>query len=175
MGVGVFMDQSFADVVATVEDVGVDAVQLHGAEDVNFLKSLREALPSCWIIRVVHLPPCGDADTLGEQEMEELKRKIDGYRPVCDIILLDTAMKSGPTGGTGVAFNWDVARHVQDVWKIPVIVAGGLTGDNVAGLVEAVAPFGVDVASGVEVSPGVKDEAKTVSYVQNAKRARLNK
>jgi len=97
------------------------------------------------------------------------------YCEVCDSILLDTAVKGSNSGGTGAAFDWAVVRVVQEQWQIPVIVAGGLTDANVAELVASVGPFGVDVASGVEDAPGIKNGEKTPRYVREAKRARFSK
>lgn len=108
--------------------------------------------------------------------MEALRKRLDSYSAVCDALLLDTALKGGgASGGTGAAFDWQVARRVQDEWGVPVIVAGGLNDGNVAELVSSAGPFGVDVSSGVEDAPGAKNPEKTSAYVRNAKRARLSK
>lgn len=171
--VGVFMDQPVEEVVASASAAGVDAVQLHGGEDTDFVAKLRTALPGVWLIKVMHLPPQGEDDADGAN-LESLQKRLHEYGAVCDALLLDTAVKGSVSGGTGAAFDWKVARKVQDVWGVPVIVAGGLNDGNVAELVTAVGPFGVDVASGVEDAPGAKNTEKTSAYVRNAKRARLN-
>jgi phosphoribosylanthranilate isomerase len=84
-------------------------------------------------------------------------------------LLLDT-WKAGSHGGTGAVFDWDVAREVVELGK-PVILAGGLTPDNVAEAVRRVRPFAVDVAGGVEASPGKKDHDKLRRFIRNAKEA----
>jgi len=169
--VGVFMDQSLEEVKDIAKEVQVDVIQLHGAEDAKFLEELQKLLPDVWIIKVVHLPP---QKTSAGDELAELQERLSsfGHSP-CDAILLDTAVKGSNSGGTGATFDWKVAKHCQDQWGIPVIVAGGLTDANVAELVSGVRPFGVDVASGVEDAPGIKNSEKTPRYVREAKRARF--
>jgi len=171
--VGVFMDQPLEEVVEKTQGAGCDAVQLHGKEDIAFVSQLRARLPHAWIFKVVHLPPRGDADADGEASREQLRARLSEYAAVCDALLLDTAVKGSVSGGTGETFDWAVARQAQDVWGIPIIVAGGLTDQNVAELVTSARPFGVDVASGVEDAPGQKNAEKTSGYVRNAKRARI--
>jgi len=171
--VGVFMDQPLEEVTAGASASGVDAVQLHGGEDVEYVAKLRISLPGVWLIKVVHLPPQAEANAT-DSELQALRDRLGSYGAVCDALLLDTAVKGSSSGGTGAAFDWKVARRVQEEWKVPVIVAGGLNDGNVAELVAAAAPFGVDVASGVEDAPGEKNADKTSAYVRNAKRARLS-
>ena len=73
-------------------------------------------------------------------------------------------------GGTGEKFNWDLAVEAQKFGK-PIFLAGGLTPENVAEAVRKVRPFGVDVSSGVEISPGKKDPAKVRAFINAAKAA----
>jgi phosphoribosylanthranilate isomerase len=80
--------------------------------------------------------------------------------------LLD-AWSPGAYGGTGLAFNWEVAEIAKRYG--PIILAGGLTPDNVLQAVERVEPYGVDVSSGVESSPGQKDPAKVQAFIRHAK------
>lgn len=171
--VGVFMDQPLDEVAEKAQGAGCDAVQLHGKEDVNFIAELRARLPHLWVFKVVHLPPRGEADGDSAAAAEELREQLAKYAACCDALLLDTAVKGSVSGGTGAAFDWEVARQAQDRWGVPVIVAGGLTDANVAELVGSARPFGVDVASGVEDAPGKKSAEKTSGYVRNAKRARI--
>jgi len=169
--VGVFMDQPLEQVVELATASGVDAIQLHGAEDTGFVTELRRLLPGAWVLKVVHIPARSEADGAAA-EADGLRDRLASYAG-CDALLLDTSVKGGPSGGTGAAFDWEVARKAQEAWGVPVIVAGGLTDANVAELVTSVCPYGVDVASGVEDSPGVKNSEKTTAYVRQAKRARL--
>lgn len=81
-------------------------------------------------------------------------------------------MKGGPSGGTGKTFDWEIARNVKSLEsdvRVPVIMAGGLNPSNVAEAVRRAKPWAVDVSSGVEISPGVKDHEKIKSLIQSAK------
>jgi len=82
-----------------------------------------------------------------------------------DAILLDAAVE-GSFGGTGTQADWDVAAEVVRIASKPVILAGGLNPDNVADAIRKIRPFAVDVASGVEASPGVKDKAKMKAFFE---------
>lgn len=164
--VGVFMDQPLEEVVTATRESGLDAVQLHGKEDVTFIQEIHRRLPGIWVIKVLHVP----ASAEGGADTDQLKALVTSYGEVCDSLLLDTAVKGSASGGTGETFDWKVAQLAQDLWGVPVIVAGGLNDVNVGSLVESVRPFGVDVSSGIEDEPGVKNTAKTQAYVREAKR-----
>lgn len=166
--VGVFMDQPLEEVVTATQESGLDAVQLHGKEDVKFIQEIHRRLPGTWVMKVLHVP----ASAEGGADTDQLKALVTSYGEVCDSLLLDTAVKGSASGGTGETFDWKVAQLAQDSWGVPVIVAGGLNDVNVGNLVESVRPFGVDVSSGVEDEPGVKNTAKTQAYVREAKRAK---
>lgn len=89
---------------------------------------------------------------------------IQPYRRKIDAVLLD-ANVPGRHGGTGQLADWDEARRVRDLLgDLPLILAGGLTPDNVADAIAAVRPYAVDVASGVESAPGVKDPARIAAF-----------
>ena len=76
---------------------------------------------------------------------------------------------SGQFGGTGKTVDWDFAAEIVEVLPKPVILAGGLTPDNVGEAIRKVRPYAVDVSSGIESSPGVKDHAKMKDFIQAAK------
>ena len=90
------------------------------------------------------------------------------YDTVADALLVDSLDESG-AGGTGEIHDWERTRELVDGLESPVVLAGGLTPENVAGAVEAVRPFGVDVASGVEREPGRKDAGKVSAFVSAAR------
>jgi len=173
--VGVFMNQTESEVVEAVQVAGVDVVQLHGNEDAALVEALKKRLPTAWFLKVLHMPPKAlEGQEAAGGGLAALRDKINEFSPVCDALLLDTALAGSTSGGTGAKFDWDAVKVVQEEWTVPVFVAGGITADTVAGLVSATRPFGVDVSSGIEDSvPGVKNVEKTVAYVRNAKRARL--
>lgn len=149
--VGVFADQDMDEVNQIAEQVDLDVIQLSGMEGFEVAK---RACRPC--IKAVHV---GD-DGKGAAAIEAGK---------AEMVLLDTKGKGGERGGTGVAFDWDVARKVQQADGVPLFLAGGLTVANIADAVAQVAPWAVDVSSGVEAEPGVKDEAKIRDFVKRAK------
>jgi phosphoribosylanthranilate isomerase len=93
--------------------------------------------------------------------LEELKN----YSYPVSAILLDTYHKD-KLGGSGETFNWELAREAKRLTDKPILLAGGLTPENVPDALEAVHPYAVDVSSGVEASPGVKDHAKVLAFVR---------
>ncbi len=153
-GVLVMMPESVEQAVELYQQVLPDFIQLHGSESPAFVRELR-SMVSCNIIKTVHVS--------GRESIAEAKR----YQRYADAILLDTPSEAG--GGSGRVHSWEVsAELVREVEK-PVILAGGLTPENVREAVSRVKPYGVDVASGVEASPGVKDAAKVREFVARAK------
>ncbi|MUV88428.1 phosphoribosylanthranilate isomerase [Natronomonas sp. CBA1123] len=89
------------------------------------------------------------------------------YDTVADALLVDSLDSDG-AGGTGETHDWERTRELVETLESPVVLAGGLTPDNVAAAVETVRPFGVDVASGVESDPGRKDTAAVSAFVRAA-------
>ncbi len=149
--VGVFVDADEDRIVETAKRVGLDTVQLHGSET----SELAARLTAYRVVKAMRME--------GPAAFERLA----GFREVA--WLLDSYV-AGSFGGTGQTFNWDLAcEAVRRGGK--VILAGGLTVDNVARAVAAVGPYAVDVSSGVESSPGRKDPAKVRDFIAAAKGA----
>lgn len=149
--VGVFVDAGFDEIMETVKTVRLDSVQLHGAEPPEIAEDLMDAGIRVWkAIRV--------------ENLDSLAPYAD-YP--CDALVLDAFDPKIP-GGSGKTFDWRILAG----WKParPWILSGGLTPDNVAEALETLTPCGVDVASGVEAAPGVKDVDLVKTFVQNAKR-----
>lgn len=96
---------------------------------------------------------------------ESSLREIEAYTEMVGAILLDTYHK-GMLGGSGEKFDWSLAARAKALTDKPIVLAGGLTPENVQDALEAVRPFAVDVSSGVESSPGVKDHAKINAFVR---------
>lgn len=144
----VTMPETASEAVALAERVGADAVQLHGV-DPETAAATRD--------RVGTLLVGTDADRAPE---------FDGC---ADGLLVDSVDESG-AGGTGETHDWDATRELVGSLETPVLLAGGLTPENVAEAVEAVGPYGVDVASGTEASGGVKDHEKVRAFVRRARR-----
>ncbi len=146
--VAVVVDAPASFVHEAIGRLRLGAVQFHGDEDDAFLASFRERVA---VIRAVSFGP--------DLSVEHLRRL-----PV-DAVLVD-----GLRPGSGEAFDWSQAERLRalDRW----VLAGGLTPDNVAAAISALDPLGVDVASGVESSPGVKDHDALRRFVAAAKSAR---
>jgi phosphoribosylanthranilate isomerase len=144
MKVGVFADPDASDVVAAIQHCQLNVLQFHGSEMPEFC--LQFGLMTMKAFRVQN------ADSL---------LPMSSYQT--DAFLLDSYVKGKP-GGTGEAFNWDLAVEAKKFGK-PVFLAGGLTPQNVAQAIRKVQPFGVDVSSGVEQSPGKKDASKMQQFV----------
>jgi phosphoribosylanthranilate isomerase len=144
LSVGVFVDEEAAVVQELAGRLGLDWVQLHGAETPNYCRSLGRRVIKAFRVR--------DENSLLE---------LEPYRGAAQAFLLDT-YKPGQMGGTGETFNWDLARRARTYG--PIILAGGLTPENVARAMELAQPQAVDVASGVEAAPGKKDPEKLRNF-----------
>ena len=148
--VGVFVDADTVAIQTAVANCGLTALQFHGAETPDFC--LAFALPVIKAFRI--------AD---RKSLEPLR----SYQT--NAWLLDSAVP-GHLGGTGEKFDWSLAREATRLGR-PVILAGGLTAENVAEAVREVQPYGVDVSSGVETAPGRKDPAKVAAFIRAARAA----
>jgi len=142
--VGVFANETDAGrVISIAREAGATAVQLHGPG----FPDLQELLSAVTLVVAVPVREGFTAEALGK------------FRP--NAYLLD-AFDAGRLGGTGKTFDWNAAREAKRYG--PIILAGGLTPENVGQAVRVVRPFAVDVASGVESAPGIKDSAKLSAF-----------
>jgi phosphoribosylanthranilate isomerase len=142
--VGIFVNQPPEDVTAMADEIGLDAIQLHGDEDPL-------SYSTEWRGRIIKAVAVKDGSA----------EAFAGAVPSTATVLLD-AHDPVKRGGTGLPVDWTVAAAVAR--KRPVILSGGLTPDNVRTAIAAVAPYAVDVSSGVETSPGRKDPAKLRAF-----------
>lgn len=149
----VLMPDSAKHAVELAQVVKPDVVQLHGVFDPEELQYIR-AESGCKVVPVVE---CDDDELAHE------------YDPIVDAILVDSTSADG-AGGTGETHDWEQTRDLARSLTSPVVLAGGLTPENVAEAVATVDPFAVDVASGVESHGGVKDPAAVEAFVANAGR-----
>lgn len=145
--VGLFVNASDAAVNETADACGLDIIQLHGEESPDFCAGIRR--------RVIKALRVRDAASL---------EPMASYR--VSAFLLD-AWSPSAHGGTGLTFNWDIAADAAR--RGSIVLAGGLTPDNVADAIGQVRPCGVDVSSGVESAPGVKDAARVGEFIRKAK------
>jgi phosphoribosylanthranilate isomerase len=155
--VGVFVDHPAADVARLLEHLGLSIVQLHGNEPPQSLL----ALTHLQIIRAVRLSEPSDWSDVHRYLGQAAKL---GCRP--DAVLID-AYVAGQPGGTGASLGTDVLESMPGLPRL--ILAGGLTPENVAAKVARIRPWMVDVASGVESAPGRKDPAKIAAFVRAAR------
>ena len=156
---GVFVDAGVEEIAATVNHCGLTGVQLHSSQDAALARRLRERFPvNLGIVRVIHYG--------GDLEERLLEAQQDD---TIDAVLVDSRTAT-LLGGTGLRFDWQQARgNLAGAAGLRLVVAGGLNQQNVAEAVETLRPWGVDVATGVEVSPGKKDPAKVRAFIENAR------
>ena len=148
--VGVFVNASREDVLAAQQECQLSVLQFHGEETPEFCADFTGQI---WKAFRVTGP--------------ETLNRLSAYRTTA--WLLDAWSPAMP-GGTGERFDWDLAVEAQKAGR-PIILAGGLTPENVMSAVQRVHPMGVDVSSGVEIAPGKKDPAKVKAFVAAAKAA----
>ncbi len=145
--VGVFRDELPSRVIETVNRAGLKAAQLHGHESPAMVAEVAEQIR--WVIKAV---VAGSPDA----------RRVKEFGT--DLIMVDA-----PSPGSGELFDWSLLGEVPEGPRL--ILAGGLDPDNVATAVRKVQPWGVDVSSGVEKSPGRKDPMKVKAFIERARAA----
>ena len=156
VSVGLFVDQPGESMRQTLDAVGLTVAQLHGHESIDDMDALTgypvwKALPF-------------------DKHFQQTASTWD-HDPRVEALLIDTPPTSGLTGGSGIAFDWNGLAQVKDKLAKPIILAGGLTPDNVAQAIRIVQPYAVDVSSGVESSRGVKDVGLIKAFCEAVKQA----
>lgn len=153
--VGLFVDPSDDLLAGTLAEVPLDIIQLHGAEDPARVAAVRArfGLP---VIKAVGIASAADLPKLTQAAQS------------ADMLLVDAKPAPGAAlpGGNGLAFDWRLIAGRR--WPVPWLLAGGLTPENVAQAVQLTGARQVDVSSGVESAPGVKDPARIAAFVQAA-------
>jgi phosphoribosylanthranilate isomerase len=164
--VGVFVNAG----IKMVDDylqAGLDTLQLHGDESAEFALECAELIS----------PSTATRPEIWKAFSPTSRDDVEKYRAFpADKFLLD-AFKKGMRGGTGTVMDLDLAKFAVDILPKPVILAGGISPENVEEIVERVAPFGIDVNSGVEKAPGVKDEElirRLFALTRNSNRHHVN-
>jgi phosphoribosylanthranilate isomerase len=148
--VGVFVNPTLDDVAHAADELHLSHVQLHGDEGPAFCSEVARRT-GAKVIKAVRVA--------GAADFQDLERFHTDFH------LLDTAAR-GLRGGTGETWDWALAARRRRT--IPAILSGGLTAENVAAGIEAVDPWAVDVSSGVEAAPGVKDPARLAAFIAAA-------
>jgi phosphoribosylanthranilate isomerase len=148
--VGVFVNATLDELARAAEDESLAMLQLHGDEGPDFCREVARRT-GCKVIKGVRVRSAADV------------RGAEAFRT--DYHLFD-AHRSGTPGGTGESFDWELVGARRS--EVPAILAGGLKPDNVAEAISVARPNAVDVASGVEATPGVKDHALMQAFARNA-------
>ncbi|TMK71750.1 MAG: phosphoribosylanthranilate isomerase [Actinobacteria bacterium] len=148
--VGVFVNPTLDELAVAAENESLTMLQLHGGEGAAFCREAARRT-GCKIIKAIRVRSRADV------------RAAEAYRT--DFHLLDAHRPAAP-GGTGESFDWELLVDRQS--DVPLILAGGLNPDNVDEAVATVRPFAVDVASGVESEPGIKDHELMAAFAERA-------
>ncbi len=156
--VGVFADRDPQEVEEIIAYCGLSYAQLHGSEDPKYCERLARSAAPCKMIKAFRV----NGDTRADL--------FTPYDEVAQGILLDTYSK-GSIGGTGLVFDWGIIQRLD--LRLPLILAGGLGPDNVREAINLVRPFAIDVNSGVERAPGLKDAAKLHALMEQVRQADL--
>lgn len=147
--VGLFVNESPATVNETADRCGLDIIQLHGDEPPEECGAVGRR-----VIKAFRVKDAASLETMND------------YRVAA--VLLD-AWSPSAHGGTGRTFNWEIAATAAKTGR--VILAGGLTPENIVAAIQQVQPYGVDVSSGVESAPGRKDRLKLIEFISKARQA----
>jgi phosphoribosylanthranilate isomerase len=155
--VGVFVNQSYDEIMGIVEDYNLDIVQLHGDESPDFCEDLSEETE---VIKVFRIRPGTNVN---------IDQLIHPYDPVCDYYLFDTGGQKESFGGTGQQFDWEILRNSKI--EKPFFLSGGIGLEDVQRVKAFKHPdfYAVDLNSKFEKSPGVKDMALVLQFIQMMK------
>jgi phosphoribosylanthranilate isomerase len=163
--IGVFVDATVEEIVATVEAAGLTGVQLHWDVTADETAKLRALFGQrLRILRVVHFEAGAPERAASAAQDASVDMSVDA-------ILIDS-LTATAVGGTGKAYDWGLASKFifqNAKARERLVAAGGLTPDNVAEAIATLRPWGVDVVSGVEVAPGRKDAAKVRAFIEKAR------
>lgn len=146
--VGVFVNDSSKNIEYTVKLAGLDAVQLHGDEDEEYIVELKKLLPDTEIWKAVRV--------------KDSKNVVNALTLSADMLLFDS-FSSGEYGGTGKIANIELIKRIKI--NRPFFIAGGIDSENIVYIVKELSPYGVDISSGIETG-GVKDESKIKSIMK---------
>lgn len=154
--VGVFVDRENVEVQEIIDYCGLSYAQLHGSESPEYCSQIAYSASPCKVIKAFRVGPATTP-----ADFHPYQNEVQGF-------LLDTFVAE-QTGGTGRVFDWGIVPSLG--LQRPVILAGGLTPENVAEAIEKVQPFAIDVNSGIELRPGLKDYDKLRVLFEEVRRA----
>jgi len=156
-----YLDRS-AEIAALCRKLGVKHVQLHGAIAREELQRLRQTAADLFVLKSLVVRSGNES---------HLARTIDQLSPWVDGFITDTFdPRTGAEGATGMTHDWDTSRHLVDLSPLPVILAGGLTPQNVRSAILHVRPAGVDTHTGIEAPDGRKSQAAAARFVREARK-----
>lgn len=147
--VGLFVNEELTTVNSVADQCGLDLIQLHGEEPPDYCLAVRRR-----VVKAFRVKDAASLDAMNSYQVAACL--LDAWSPLAH-------------GGTGMVFNWEIAARAAATHSI--VLAGGLTPENVAGAVMAVKPYAVDVSSGVESAPGKKDPVKVQNFINAARGA----
>lgn len=150
--VGVFVEPDFDYIIKVVNLCGLAVIQIHGNESASFCNELKKMASGCIIIQAFRIK-------------DRLPDDISSFE--CDFFLFDS-FNPGMQGGTGRTFDWNMLPLIKP-FAYKSFIAGGINPENIDNLFSYITPFGIDVATGVEISPGIKDAAKVRILVEKVK------
>lgn len=152
--VGVFVDKKRKEVEEIVQYCGLGYAQLHGQETPKYCERLIRYAAPCQVLKAIRVNSSLKADD------------IEPYNDIVHGFLLDT-YRQDAVGGTGETFDWSLIKQLG--LRRPYLLAGGLDADNIEQALEGVRPYGVDVNSGLELSPGIKDHKLIKKFVKKVR------
>ncbi|MCM8818338.1 MAG: phosphoribosylanthranilate isomerase [Candidatus Omnitrophica bacterium] len=153
--IGVFVNPDEKKLIETIKKLQIDGIQLHGDEPPALLKKIKKLFPDKIIIKAIRV-----------KNKEEIIKKIKHYR-IADYFLLDR-YEEKVYGGTGKTIDEEEIEKEKLPWN-KIFIAGGIKPENVKDIVKKYRPFGIDVASGVEIAPGIKDIDKIKKLIEEVK------
>jgi len=146
--VGVFVNQPLDEVNDIARQTGLHYVQLHGEEKPEYCGLMEKP-----VIKAIHVGP--------DDSPDDLRERVESYLDVVEYLLFDTKNEE-VWGGSGKTFDWSVIKDITD--DFPFFLSGGLNADNIREACRKVSPYAVDLSSGVEMEPGVKDYNKIEQF-----------
>ncbi len=172
--VGLFVNASVTEIIAILQAVPLDYIQLHGDETPEYLAKLVTQIQAS---NTLVKPQVIRAFRFQDESLDHVVAYLEACKNLCTMpaaVLIDAYSDSG-FGGTGEVLNWSkLAEEKSRLGELPLILAGGLTPENVAEAIHTARPEGVDVASGVESSRGVKESLLVRAFTMNATAAFKN-
>lgn len=154
-----YFDQA-SNILELCEKLGVTWVQLHGPIEPGEIEELKKRNPGIGVIKSLIIRP---------ESERQLLQEVNTFESVVDSFITDTFdPDTGRSGATGKTHNWETSRMLVESTRRPVILAGGLTQENVTQAIKAVRPAAVDAHTGVEGSDGRKSKIKTTGFVQKS-------